>query len=123
MEKNIVLLEHLHQLAPQRPDTLLRLTSAYLANNKVDKAIIVAQQLVDLAPWAKAVYWNNFRVAVTAKDLVGVDFSLQNIVVLNQKNNQVDFLGTEITQLNNFVNSLPATETILKETLNKYLVK
>src|SRR3989339_332496 len=123
VEKNIVLLEHLHQLAPQRPDTLLRLTSAYLANNKVDKAIIVAQQLVDLAPWAKAVYWNNFRVAVTAKDLVGVDFSLQNIVVLNQKNNQVDFLGTEITQLNNFVNSLPATETILKETLNKYLVK
>src|SRR3989339_591519 len=123
VEKNIVLLEHLHQLAPQRPDTLLRLTSAYLANNKVDKAIIVAQQLVDLAPWAKAVYWNNFRVAVTAKDLVGVDFSLQNIVVLNQKNNQVDFLDTEITQLNNFVNSLPATETILKETLNKYLVK
>lgn len=123
VEQNIALLEHLHEVAPQRPDTLLRLTSAYLANSEVDRAIETAKQLVALAPWAKAVYWNNFRVAVAAKDLASLDFSLQNIVALNQKNNQVDFLETEIEQLNNFIVSLPSTETNLKTAINKYLLK
>ncbi len=123
VEKNIVLLEHLHEIAPQRPDTLLRLTSAYLAKNEVDRAIETSKQLVALAPWAKAVYWNNFRVAVSSKDLAEVDFSLQNIMAINQKNNQVDFLDTEIQQLNSFLASLPATENNLKTTLNKYLAK
>lgn len=123
VEKNVILLENLHKLAPQRPDVLLHLTSAYLAKNQVDQAIISAKELVDLAPWAKAVYWNNFRVAVTAKDLAILDFSLQNIVAINQKNNQVDFIDTEIQQLNNFMTSLPNTETNLKKVINKYLVK
>lgn len=123
VEKNIALLEHLHRLAPQRPDTLLRLTSAYLGSNKVDKAMVSAKQLIGLAPWAKAVYWNDLRVAVTAKDLASLDLSLQNIVAINQKNNQVDFLDTEIQQLNNLMTSLPNTETSLKKVINKYLVK
>lgn len=101
--KEIDLLERLHQLAPNRPDVLLSLTNAYLISGDLERAQIYADDLEKLAPWAKVVYWNSFKVATSLGDLEQAKNSLDHIIEINQNQISLDFDSQEINQLNNFL--------------------
>ena len=101
LDKNLALLEKLHNLAPQRPDIYLSLTDSYLAQGNIVEARKTAQELVDLSPWVNGVYWNLMKVAFFEKDVVLLANILDDLSVLNMDKINRTFDDSEIARLNN----------------------
>ncbi|MCB9802538.1 O-antigen ligase family protein [Candidatus Nomurabacteria bacterium] len=122
IEKNISLLNHLQELAPNRPDILLNLTTAYLMSGKIEEAQISADHLRDLAPWAKAVYWNSFKVDTSLGDFEKIKKDLDKIVEINQSSSKLNFTEQELGQINSFLAYVQENDNqALEDLLLKYL--
>lgn len=121
IERNLQLLNNLHNLAPQRPETLLKLSDIYLVKGDNEMAMENAQKLLTLFPWAKVVHWHYFRVALVQNDHTAMDRALTKIVELNQQKEGINFLENELKQLDNLLASLTKDQNDLKQLINKYL--
>jgi O-antigen ligase len=122
LDKNLALLEKLHNLAPQRPDLYLSLTDAYLAQGNIVEAKKIAQELVDLSPWVNGVYWNLMKVALFEKDMVLLGDVLDEISMLNMNKINNNFNDDEIIRLNNIVYQAEAQELFdIVEVIEPYL--
>ena len=119
--KNLDLLNKAQVLAPNKPEFYFSLSNAYLTAGDFEAAQQVAKKLSELAPWAKSVHWNLFKISAVSGDEVTVTSSLNIIKNINQEQSQVDFTEQELNQLNYFMEYAKEADPKIFQVLSTYL--
>ncbi|RJQ35649.1 hypothetical protein C4566_00235 [Candidatus Parcubacteria bacterium] len=97
--ENVSLLTSLRNLAPERPDVLIQLNSAYLMVGDLQSAREVADDLKRIVPWAKLGYWATFNVDLYESNEEELRENLEKIKAINQYNYGFDFETNELDRL------------------------
>lgn len=119
--KNLELLTQAQFLAPEKPELYFSLTNAYLAAGDFEQAYVVAENLSRLAPWAKGVYWNLFKVSAAVGNEESLISSLDHIKLINQEDTGENFTEQETAQLDYFMEYFQEANPDLAKTMSSYL--
>ena len=103
ISKNILLLNDLREIAHDRPDVPLQLTSVYLSNNNIVEAKEIALEVLEKFPWAKSSHWNLFHVYLMEGNLVELENILNNIKEMNNEKLGLDFTDQEYLKINTII--------------------